>query len=78
MRKQADFLLVSHHKRVCRPPFIEGKQMNAAKLACAPSELTWHGIDWADVHCQVRRLQARIVKATQEGKSPAMAADPFV
>ncbi len=52
--------------------------MNAAKLACAPSELTWHGIDWADVHCQVRRLQARIVKATQEGKSPAMAADPFV
>lgn len=42
--------------------------MNAAKLACAPSELTWHGIDWADVHCQVRRLQARIVKATQEGR----------
>jgi RNA-directed DNA polymerase len=42
--------------------------MNAATLACAPSELTWNGINWADVLRQVRRLQARIVKATQEGR----------
>ena len=42
--------------------------MNAATLACAPSGATWHGINWADVHRQVRRLQARIVKATQEGR----------
>jgi len=42
--------------------------MDAATLACAPSELTWHGINWADVLRQVRRLQARIVKTTQEGK----------
>ncbi len=42
--------------------------MNAATQACAPSDATWHGINWADVHRQVRRLQARIVKATQEGR----------
>lgn len=28
----------------------------------------WHGIDWANCHREVRRLQARIVKATQEGR----------
>lgn len=42
--------------------------MNAATWACAPSGVTWHGINWADVHRQVRGLQARIVKATQEGR----------
>lgn len=28
----------------------------------------WHSIDWANCHREVRRLQARIVKATQEGR----------
>jgi RNA-directed DNA polymerase len=28
----------------------------------------WHAIDWYQVHQNVRRLQARIVKATQEGR----------
>jgi RNA-directed DNA polymerase len=28
----------------------------------------WHDIDWHAAHSNVRRLQARIVKATQEGK----------
>jgi RNA-directed DNA polymerase len=28
----------------------------------------WHDIDWCAVHHNVRRLQARIVKATKEGK----------
>ncbi|CBL45373.1 RNA-directed DNA polymerase (reverse transcriptase) [gamma proteobacterium HdN1] len=28
----------------------------------------WHSIDWAGCHREVRRLQARIVKATQEGR----------
>jgi RNA-directed DNA polymerase len=28
----------------------------------------WHAIDWQKVHHNVRRLQGRIVKATQEGK----------
>lgn len=42
--------------------------MNAATLACAPSGVSWPGINWAKVQRQVRGLQARIVKATQEGK----------
>ncbi len=28
----------------------------------------WHSIDWTKCHREVRRLQARIVKATQEGR----------
>lgn len=38
--------------------------------AGAPSgdPLAWHSIDWANCHREVRRLQARIVKATQEGR----------
>lgn len=38
--------------------------------AGAPSgdPTTWHGINWAKSHAEVRRLQARIVKATQEGR----------
>ena len=42
--------------------------MNAAIAACAASglEVAWHGINWAECYRQVRRLQARIVKAVQE------------
>ncbi len=29
---------------------------------------SWHSIRWAECHREVRRLQARIVKATQEGR----------
>jgi RNA-directed DNA polymerase len=35
----------------------------------------WHGIDWAKCHLEVKRLQARIVKAVQEsrwGKAKAL------
>jgi RNA-directed DNA polymerase len=42
--------------------------MDAATLACAPFDMTWNGIGWIDVQRQVRRLQTRIVKATQVGK----------
>ncbi|NMY12154.1 group II intron reverse transcriptase/maturase [Pseudomonas veronii] len=42
--------------------------MSAETLARAPSGVTWDGINWADVQRQVRRLQARIVKATQESR----------
>jgi RNA-directed DNA polymerase len=31
-------------------------------------EIGWHAIDWQQAHREVRRLQARIVKATQAGK----------
>jgi RNA-directed DNA polymerase len=38
--------------------------------ACASSthEVHWHSINWAQCHQTVRRLQTRIVKATQEGR----------
>jgi RNA-directed DNA polymerase len=44
--------------------------MTAEPPAGAASQIVkgWHDIDWHAVHCNVRRLQARIVKATQEGK----------
>jgi RNA-directed DNA polymerase len=44
--------------------------MTAATPAGAASHeaVDWHRIDWERVHRTVRRLQARIVKATQEGK----------
>lgn len=40
------------------------------QTACAPSLGTaaWHSIDWAECHRNLRRLQARIVKATEEGR----------
>jgi len=43
---------------------------NAETVAGAASHETvdWHAIDWQKAHRNVRRLQARIVKATQEGR----------
>src|SRR5471032_3618927 len=42
--------------------------MKAASRACAPSGVTWDGINWAEIQRQVRRLQIRIVKAVQAGR----------
>lgn len=44
--------------------------MNAEQSACASSDkaTAWEQIDWLKCERQVRRLQARIVKATQEGR----------
>ena len=41
-----------------------------AENACAPfhGKVDWNAIDWRTVNQNVRRLQARIVKATQEGR----------
>jgi RNA-directed DNA polymerase len=36
--------------------------------AASHATLDWHAIDWRQAHQTVRRLQARIVKATQEGR----------
>jgi RNA-directed DNA polymerase len=60
--------MVSLHKRVRRTIIAEGKQMDAATRVCAPSGVAWNGISWANVRRHVRRLQTRIVKATQEGR----------
>ena len=44
----------------------------AATLAGAAPDLVpgWHSINWRKVWRNVRRLQARIVKAIQEGRVP--------
>jgi RNA-directed DNA polymerase len=44
--------------------------MAAKSIAGAAShaEVGWHAIHWQQAHESVRRLQARIVKATQQGK----------
>ncbi|MBN2711955.1 MAG: reverse transcriptase N-terminal domain-containing protein, partial [Planctomycetes bacterium] len=42
--------------------------MNTDNPVCAPSGLDWQGINWSRVKRQVRRLQARIAKATKEGR----------
>jgi RNA-directed DNA polymerase len=57
-------------------PIKEAKQMTAnptvqaARMTGAASHETvdWQAIDWPKVHRNVRRLQARIVKAMQEGR----------
>jgi RNA-directed DNA polymerase len=36
--------------------------------AASHADVTWQAIDWQQAHENVRRLQARIVKATQEGR----------
>jgi len=40
------------------------------KTVCAPSRepVPWHSIDWAECHRRVKRLQARIVQATEGGR----------
>jgi RNA-directed DNA polymerase len=44
--------------------------MNVEQSMCAASGLAdqWEQIDWSQCEQKVRRLQARIVKATQEGR----------
>ena len=41
---------------------------NTFACASSDSEMEWHEIDWSQAHRNVRRLQARIVKATKEGR----------
>jgi RNA-directed DNA polymerase len=52
-------------------PLKKGKQMTAGiVLAGAPTDerTDWNSIDWKKVNRNVRRLQARIVKAVEEGR----------
>jgi RNA-directed DNA polymerase len=75
-RKRADFRLVFHHERVWQTDW-EAEQMSASPAeatsdrtagAASHAEAAWHAIDWQQANENVRRLQARIVKATQEGR----------
>ena len=36
--------------------------------AVFPNAVDWHASNWQKAHCMVRRLQARLVKATQAGR----------
>lgn len=51
-------------------PIKEAKQMTVHPTGAASHDIVegWHDIDWKAVYHNVRRLQARIVKATKEGK----------
>ena len=43
--------------------------MNVTNATCAPAgETDWEKIKWSELNCNVKRLQARIVKATQQGR----------
>ena len=54
--------------RELEKPTEEIRQMTAKAGAISHNAMNWHDIEWGKVHCEVRRLQARIVKATQEGR----------
>ena len=65
--------IVGSQSREAVELFEGGKQMNAnveMMCACAPADraLNWNSIDWNQCHENVRKLQARIVKATKEGR----------
>jgi len=47
-------------------PTEEIRQMTAKAGAISHGAMNWHAIEWGKVHCEVRRLQARIVKVTQD------------
>src|SRR5512142_2814328 len=48
--------------------FIEQMDENMTAGAASHMLTEWHAIYWYHAHRNVRRLQARIVKATQEGR----------
>jgi RNA-directed DNA polymerase len=65
----ADFRKVFHHKNT-RKTTEEEKQMTVEQSTGASFHgiTDWHAIEWQKVNKNVRRLQVRIVKATQEGR----------
>ena len=54
--------------------------MNVERSMCAASDPTerWEQIDWPRCEDKVRRLQARIVKAAQEGRHGKVMGDGFI
>jgi RNA-directed DNA polymerase len=70
LRKQADFQLVRVDERAYRN-FAGGiANERGAIYACRlrPLEAQWEQVNWSQCEFKVKRLQARIVKATQEGR----------
>jgi RNA-directed DNA polymerase len=50
------------------PTATEGAAVDAGTGAVSREAPEWHAIDWPTAHRIVRRLQARIVQATQQGR----------
>ena len=70
-RKRADFPSGSCLTRESGKPIEETKQMTAVATpagAVSHTEVDWQAMNWQKAHAIVRRLQARIVKATQAGR----------
>jgi RNA-directed DNA polymerase len=67
LRKQADFPLVFHTRKLEQPAY-EAKQMTTGSAVDAASRkpLVWAAMDWQTAQRNVRRLQVRIVQATKE------------
>ena len=72
MRKHADFGMVFNHNNECgvKQKMSKGDQRNVSQKSDVrvDSELDWNQINWQQVQDTVTRLQARIVKAQQEGR----------
>jgi RNA-directed DNA polymerase len=69
LRESGQTSLWSWLTRELEEPTKEEKQMTVNKAGAASlSGVDWQKIDWAKAHRNVRRLQARIVKAIQEGR----------
>ncbi len=69
-QKRADFLCGSCITREIGTPIEETKQMTAVATpagAVSGNTVDRHALNWQKAHTIVRRLQARIVKATQAG-----------
>src|SRR5215471_21346625 len=67
-RKRADFPCGSCITRDFGQPIQETKQLTAVATpagAVSRNAVDWHAIKWQKAHSIVRRLQARIVKATR-------------
>src|SRR5258708_4886168 len=70
-RESGETSIWSFMTKALSKPIEETKQMTAEQPAGAASHdivKGWHDIDWHAAHSNVRRLQARIAKATQEGR----------
>jgi RNA-directed DNA polymerase len=52
--------------------------MNAVHPVCVPSDPDWQEIDWSRVKRQFKRLQERIVKATQDRRYGKVKALPWL
>lgn len=66
-RKRADFYRVSCTRMLVKPS--QKSRQRTTKVGALQTQPTqWHQSNWEKCHQTVARLQARIVKATQQGK----------